>query len=197
MLNSLSERIADFLLCQKCFEDEMLPVYVYGVKVFLSSLIGVVLVLVTSCILGVFESGVLFLLTFVILRQFTGGLHCDSYIACNVTTVITFIVTVVLKDIIISTSFCNEILGLTIIISFVITAIFSPVSHPNKKIDKKDRLKYRLISLGILMLHVVIVLLCNQWFSSEIIIVTDFISSIYIIFGLIKNKRERRNDYET
>ncbi len=71
MLNSLSERIADFLLRQKCFEDEMLPAYAYGVKVFLSSLIGVVLVLMTSCILGVFDSGVLFLLTFIILRQFT------------------------------------------------------------------------------------------------------------------------------
>ena len=188
MLNSLSERIADFLLRQKCFEDEMLPVYVYGVKVFLSSLIGVVLVLVTSCILGVFESGVLFLLTFIILRQFTGGLHCDSYVACNVTTVITFIVTVLFKDIIIHTTSCNVILGMMIIISFIITAIFSPVSHPNKQIEQKDRLKFRYVSLGILVLHIAIVLLCNRWFSLEIIIVTDFISSIYIVFGLIKNK---------
>ncbi|MBE6735097.1 MAG: hypothetical protein E7563_07145 [Ruminococcaceae bacterium] len=191
MLNSLSERIADFLLRQKCFEDEMLPVYVYGVKVFLSSLIGVVLVLVTSCILGVFESGVLFLLTFIILRQFTGGLHCDSYVACNVTTVITFIVTVLFKDIIIHTTSCNVILGMMIIISFIITAIFSPVSHPNKEIEQKDRLKFRYVSLGILILHIAIVLLCNRWFSLEIIIVTDFISSIYIVFGLIKNKTRK------
>jgi len=191
MLNSLSERIADFLLRQKCFEDEMLPVYVYGVKVFLSSLIGVVLVLVTSCILGVFESGVLFLLTFIILRQFTGGLHCDYYVACNVTTVITFIVTVLFKDIIIHTTSCNVILGMMIIISFIITAIFSPVSHPNKEIEQKDRLKFRYVSLGILILHIAIVLLCNRWFSIEIIIVTDFISSIYIVFGLIKNKTRK------
>ncbi len=188
MLNSLPERIADFLLRQKCFEDEMLPVYVYGVKVFLSSLIGAVLVLVTSCILGVFESGVLFLLAFIILRQFTGGLHCDSYVACNVTTVITFIVAVIFKDIIIHTTSCNVILGMMIIISFIITAVFSPVSHPNKEIEQKDRLKFRYVSLGILIIHIAIVLLCNRWFRLEIIIVTDFISSIYMVFGLIKNK---------
>ncbi len=196
MLNSLSEHIADFLLRQKCFEEEMLPVYVYGIKVFLSSVIGVALVLITSCILGAFESGFLFLLTFIILRQFTGGLHCNSYIACNITTVLTFVLALILKHFVVMVPYSNYILCLMMIVSIIITSIFAPVSHPNKEIEAKDRMKFRFISLGILLIHIVITVICSNWFSTEIIVTTDFLSGVYIIIGLIKNNKERRKQYE-
>lgn len=197
MLNSLSEHIADFLFRQKCFDEEMLPVYIYGTKVFLSSLFGVILVITTGIIFGEFVSGLLFLFSFIGLRLFTGGLHCNSYTACNVTTVVTFVIAVLLSKVITTISFNHYILFAMMITTVTIVSLLAPVSHPNKEIVQKDRLKFRLISIGILLLHTVIIIFLNNILNTEIIVITDFISSIYIILGLIKNKNERSKNYET
>ena len=87
-------------------------------------------------------------------------------------------------------------LCLMMVASILVVAILAPVSHPNKKIAQKDRMKFRLISIGIIIIHIVIVLSLRDLISTEVIIITDFISGIYIIVGLIKNKKERRKIYE-
>lgn len=197
MLHSLSERIADFLLRQKCFEEEMLPVYIYGVELFLSSVLGVVLVILSGCLLGEFISSIVFLLSFIILRLFTGGFHCNSYFKCNLSLVLTFVAVILLKDLYKFVPFQEFVLGFMMLSSLLITMLFSPVSHPNKEISKKDRVKFRLIALGVLLVHIAVIFVFSEFIGAEVIVITDFISGIYVIVGLIKNKRERSNDYET
>ena len=100
MLNSLARRIANFILTQKSIEENMFSIYIYGIELLISSVLGVLLVVVVGLVLGRFIDSLLFLLSFIFLRKYTGGLHCNSYMACNVMTVLTFVVAVELAGLI-------------------------------------------------------------------------------------------------
>ncbi len=197
MLNTLSKRIADFLFRQKCFDEELLPVYVYGVELFLSSLLGVGLVLALGLLLNEFICSIVFLLSFIILRLFTGGFHCNSYFKCNLSLVITSLVVTILKNIIVYAPVKDTIFFIMIVLSFLITILLAPISHPNKTISQKESVKFKIISLLILCIHTTIAFIFKEAEFVNILILTDFISSIYIIIGLIKNIRERSKFYET
>jgi len=192
MLHSLSKNIADFLLRQKCFDKTLLPVYIYGVELFLSSLLGVTLVLCCSLLLRSFMCGVLFLLAFIFLRLFTGGLHCNTYLACNTVMVATFIGTVALYRIISSCGQSGIICSVMMTLTLIITLVFAPVINPNKDVPTYHQRRCKLIAISMLIAHFIIYVVLNRYISTEIIIITDFISVVYIIIGLIKNKIERR-----
>lgn len=197
MLNSLSKRIAGFLLSQNCFEEELLPVYVYGTELFLSSLLGVFLVIIASLITGSLQNGILFLLAFIFLRLFTGGLHCNSYVTCNTVMVLTFLSAVITENLISRLPYSETLYCLMMVLSVTATIIFAPVSNPNKEIPQSQKRKYSLISSAILLAHFILHTALSRYIGTEIIIVTDFISSAYIIIGLLKNKTERRISHET
>lgn len=191
MLHSLSENIADFLLRQKCFDETLLPVYIYGVELFLSSLLGVTLVLCCSLLFRSFQYGVLFLVSFIFLRLFTGGLHCNTYLACNTVMVATFIGAVLSSKLISSSEYSNIICSIMMTFTITVTLVFAPVVNPNKDVSPGHQRRCRLIALVMLIAHFIIYVALNRYISMEIIIVTDFISAAYIIIGLIKNKIER------
>lgn len=197
MLYSLSKHIAGFLLSQKCFEKSLLPVYIYGTELFLSSLLGVILVMTASVLTGNVLNGILFLLSFIFLRLFTGGLHCNSYFLCNTVMVLTFLSVITIKSLAELTGFSEAIYCLMMIFSLTVTVILAPVSNPNKEIPQKEKQKYRLISGVILLSHFILHMILNGYIGTGTVIVTDFFTGVFIIIGIIKNNTERRNHRET
>lgn len=196
MLYTLSKNIADFLYNQKCFEKELTPLYTYGIQLLISSVLGVILVLTAGILTCNFLNAILFLLAFIFLRKFTGGLHFNSYATCNLVTVLSFLASSSLVKLISSWQYSQTFYCFMAVISIAVTLIFAPVSNPNKRISLSDKKYFRLISVTILFVHFGIHVVSQGILSTEIIIVTDFISSAYIIIGLIKNKTERRLDRE-
>ena len=191
MLSFLSSKITDFLLSQKTIDKEMKQVYIYGTELFLSSVLSVFLVILVGLIIGRFWDALLFLFSFIFLRKYTGGLHCNSYTSCNAITVLTFMVAVKISKLINNLS--NKILFFVLMSVFIVFVILllTPVSNPNKPILSQDRIKYKTIALVMFSFHLCVMILFKNYISIEIIIVTDFISCVYVILGLIKNKKER------
>ncbi len=196
MLYTLSKHIAGFLFNQLSFEKELMPLYIYGIQLLLSSILGVTLVLLAGILTHNLINSILFLLAFIFLRKFTGGLHFNSYITCNTVTVLTFLTSAAAEKYITSQSYSQCIFCVMMIFSITVTLIFAPLSNPNKEITHGEKRRFRLISLLILLTHFGVFIISTGIISTEIIIVTDFISSAYIIIGLIKNKTERRLDRE-
>ena len=197
MLNRLSENIADFIFSQGCFERKLLPVYSYGISLFISSLLGVVLVLSAGILTGNFLKAVLFLLAFIFLRLYTGGLHFNSFILCNTITTLTFLAALTAENFISQLKESNIVYSAFMLFSVTVTLTLSPVSHPNKPLSFQDKRRFRLISALILLAHYLLYTILKGIIGTEIIIVTDFISSAYIIIGLLKNTKERRDFDET
>ena len=76
-------------------------------------------------------------------------------------------------------------------VTLVMIIGLAPVENPNKPIEDKDKTKFKLISLLIYFLHISAYFVLKYLFETDadIIIITDFISSILMIIGIINNRR--------
>lgn len=163
MLNRLSESIALFLLNRQCFEEEELDVYVYGIELVFSSTIGVLLILVLSIVFSMLWEGALFFVAFTLLRSFTGGYHCYSYLRCNMLYVGTFLICVLLyRWLVPITPVVWAVTVPSLLLSGGIVIKFSPVEHENKPLGtvqkKSCRKKAIVVYIGIAFAAVTLLL---------------------------------------
>lgn len=191
MLHTLSNNIAEFLLSKNCFEKDNLNIYVYGTELVISSMIGAMIVFLLSVLTNSLLTGLLFYLSFNMLRAYTGGLHCKTYLKCNITFAVVFMTCLITDYFVKTVYFRINLLMLIVVLTFVTIVVLSPVENPNKPIEDKDRKKYRIISLLILISHIAFFFLseCLFDYKADIIIITDFITSILMVIGFILNRR--------
>lgn len=196
MLHSLSKNIADFLLSKKCFDEDSKCVYVYGTELILSSLIGILTILILSIVFNCFAKGLLFYLSFYTLRSYAGGLHCNTHLKCNLTFIAVFIICIFSDKFLQAFKYSTIVIVSMIIVSAVIIAFFAPIENIHKPIDKNQRKKFKLISLGIYTLHIALYFVLNFVFNSgaEMIIITDFLVAISMIIGMFSNARRCNNE---
>ncbi len=139
MLHSLSRNIAVFL-----FDDNdkfPLEVYIYGIEICLSSLIGIIAILIISFMIGRFFEGILYIITLFIIRSCTGGYHAQTYFKCNLIYIFSYLCTIKFYNflseqyLIFNNYFCLIIM----IISIIIVWLYAPVENVNKKINEKSK----------------------------------------------------------
>lgn len=191
MLHTLSKNIADFLLSKDCFEEENLSIYIYGTELVISSAIGALLILTLSLITNNLITGLLFYISFNTLRAYIGGLHCKTYLKCNTTFVFVFMFCLISESFIKDYMYRQAVLLLIVTATLAMITILAPIENPNKPIAETDRKKYKIISIIIYILHLALYFMLTYMFAvnADIIIITDFISSVLMIIGLINNRR--------
>lgn len=195
MLHRLSETIAFFLLSKQCFEEEELDVYVYGVELIFSSAIGVLLILVLSIVFSTLWEGLLFFVAFTLLRSFTGGYHCYSYLRCNMLYVGTFLICVLLyRWLVPITPAVWAVTVLSLLLSGGIVIKFSPVEHENKPLDaaqkKSCRKKAIAVYVGIAVAAVALLLTgIRQAFMLPLVL--DIVAAAMLCEICSRRKRRR------
>ena len=82
------------------------------------------------------------------------------------------------------------------VVSFIIMAIFSPVENENKKIDKSDRLKFKIISISITFIEIILSMFIyyETGFDSVLAVLpTIIVVDVAILVEIIL--KERRKSY--
>lgn len=80
MLNNIATKISNIII-QKCqLSSDLIKIYTYGCELLISTGLGMMSVFLISCLLGRPLSGIIFLIVFVSLRLFCGGLHASTYL---------------------------------------------------------------------------------------------------------------------
>lgn len=97
MLNKMSCILAKKLI--KFSQPEKEAIYVYGLELIISTVIGLVSILLISALLSDVRSGIVFIFTFVPLRLFSGGYHAMTYRKCFIISNFSYLVILFLKDI--------------------------------------------------------------------------------------------------
>lgn len=82
MLTKISNKITDFMIKNSTVARYSKDVYVYGVELILSTCLCFAGILLSSYLLSVIPSAIIFICIFAPLRTFTGGYHASSYIKC-------------------------------------------------------------------------------------------------------------------
>ena len=147
MICQISEKILKFTSEHLDISPEMKDVYQYGIEITISSMLNVTLVLLCSLILGNVLAGLLYLFIFIFLRSFTGGYHATTYFRCNLTIVLTFIITFFAYYVISGCQFSIYICGTLTAVSFIPIVLFSPVPNKHKQLGDKQRKNSYILSI--------------------------------------------------
>ncbi|PWN00196.1 MAG: hypothetical protein DBX37_02580 [Massilioclostridium sp.] len=187
-MEHISQKVVAYFLRNNVITEDEQDIYQYGIKLIISNVLGVVLILLAGVILNQFWFAVVHLVCMITVRIYSGGFHADTYIVCNSSSVITFLlvcgVTVWLPPKIWLWSaiiFC--------IVALIIAFYLSPVEHPNKPFTKKQGRKYRMISLTMMVLLSIsaIILTIYRIQIGVCIAATLLAISILMIAGIMKN----------
>lgn len=138
MLHTLSKRIAFFL-----FKDGQYPieVYVYGLELIISSLVGEMIVLFLGLMLDRLMETLIFILLIKYIRIYSGGFHAKTYIVCNIVFISSYFFSVLVCYKLRSVP-SNIILGLmiiTVVIAIGAMIKFAPIENKNKPIPVERR----------------------------------------------------------
>lgn len=133
------------LVKSKTISEEDSDLYLYALKVVTRGVINFLAVIVMGLAFGMLKESLVIFGTFFILRKFVGGLHAEKYLICFFSSLAIFAVCLIAvryADFISILSF-----GVLTSISFIMIAMFSPVKHPNKIMDDKEIVIYKIISI--------------------------------------------------
>lgn len=181
--------IIRFLVNNKAInqDEDEIAFYRYGIEISLSSIIGVILILLLGVFFKDIAASLIYLSMFILIRTITGGFHASTYIKCNLLTSSGFII--VLYASLLMNGYINRlfILG-AYILSIAIIIYKAPVENNNKPISNNKRKVFKIISVFIYAVLFVINynILNDKTTKDEIMLFT----ALLIIFLILIKKEE-------
>ena len=195
MLENVSKSITNSLRKKGIVLDEFADVYQYGFELLLSFLVSTGLIIIAGIILNRFIETLVFLLVFISLRSFTGGFHAMKYWICTVSTFGVYSLVMIVSSCV-SVNF--HVFYILFLFGSIILYIKAPVENPNKELTKKQKSKYKWISLalffGLLLIGYVFVK-SNSAVSSTICF--TLIIDLTLMFVRTPKKKDFRNESES
>lgn len=148
MIKKISGQIINSVLANqanKKFDEYYAEVYKYGLEVLISGFASILSVLLIATLVRDVLIGIIYLFAFIPLRQFTGGFHANSYLKCNIYSIIAFLVVLLFVEFIfpLMPLVLLEILSLSL---YVFILCFAPVSNKNKLISKRQKRFCKILS---------------------------------------------------
>lgn len=181
MFKQLADGIVGFLLKQNVVSEEEKPIYIYGCELIISSIFGILLILVAGVLTNRILESVCYLLCLIPLRQLTGGYHADSYFRCNLIFILCYIG-------VCSLSYFSEsliiriILFIMMVISWFIIKKYAPIDSEKKRIDSENR-DYLNRKSQVLCLIIIMVALAGSFVSLRLY--TICASTLSIVAGAV------------
>ncbi|WP_143003197.1 accessory gene regulator B family protein [Butyrivibrio sp. INlla14] len=177
------------------FNDEEMEVAIYGLKrlgMFTASLIVVLIIgIIMDNVKGVF----LFLVLFIPLRIFAGGLHMPKLWICAITSALLIVgVAYVLNCA--DYTLLHQTLCLAIaILSAVQIILLAPVDTANKPLFKEEKIRYKKISIIITMMETALFFsnFINDLFKMLIFMVLVIEGFYLTVQKVVNYMREKRN----
>lgn len=178
------------------FSDDELEIAVYGLKrvgMFIGSLIvAAVIGCLTKETSGIF----LFLLLFIPLRIFAGGLHLPSLVSCGVlSSGLLLMVAIILKSF--GMSFTpGKTLSACALMSFIIIAFLAPVSTGNKVLFEKEKRRFKTISVIISSIELGLFFIAKTCTKLQLLILIVLVteSLFLLIQTCINTVQKKHND---
>lgn len=193
MIGSIAQRITAKMVELKIVDSADEDCYIYGLELLLAKSVVIATIFVISIIIDAVIPSLLFTFLYILLRQYTGGFHCQTAEKCILLSILIYVIfAIISKTDILYKHFVVTISIL--VVSYIVILIFSPLADANKEIDEDEVIKYRKISIyiGSAMLFVTIIsyitgarsIFTSVYFS----LIAD---AILLLIAIIKKRRKR------
>lgn len=186
VLNRISNELASVLLKKAKKTQYDREVYVYGLELIISTLAGMLSILAVSTMLSDITAGLVFLFSFVPLRLFTGGYHASTYGKCFLVSNISYIVLILINNLIWKTVGIGAWVALFVVISLYI-AHNAPQVNVHQNINLNKRKRSNRIVKNILVLDVIWIAYLG-FHHYELMCVAILSVCLVAVFMLLTNK---------
>lgn len=150
MISNLSSFLADKIFLNKDANEDERELYVYGLFMFLSHFIYLVLVCIFGCLLKCVAESIIFYFTFYQIRRFAGGYHAKTELRCGICSLtLMFLSIIAIK---LSRYYNLQILFYCSLIAVITIFIIAPLDTPEKPLTEKELQYFRKKSRVILLL---------------------------------------------
>lgn len=194
MISHISEQILKYLLRSNVINDsnDEKEYYRYGIEITVSSLLNVILIIFIGILFQSVIESIIFLIFFMLIRQFTGGFHADTYFKCNFSFCISFISVLMMYHF----TEENVTVWISVLISVLCIAIIliaCPIENINKPIPKHKRKFHKCLAVilgtGYGITGTILIALSNKY--GVLIVYTLVLVTLLIIAAIIKERRRK------
>ena len=140
MFQSLANMLVQQLIRYGMIESQEAEIYRYGFEILIYFIVNVLIAFVLGGIFGEWIGTGLFLGCYCTLRQFTGGYHAKNYLLCTLTLTLILIHYLSFLEI-------RWLIVVGLGLSFYTIYRLAPLEHPNKPLQREEKVYYRKISL--------------------------------------------------
>lgn len=155
MISIVAEKIYNYLDQNKCINKEK-DIYIYGLKLFVSTCIGTGILLFIGLISNHFIEAIIFEIIISSSRSIMGGYHAKTHTTCIISYVGMFIIGIIWLNYHVFNF--EEIFGLSII-SIITTVFLSPIENVNKILSIKKKKLYKVYSMLYSLIYINIMLI--------------------------------------
>lgn len=192
MIQRFSKMILEYLLKSNVIEntDTDKEYYQYGIEITISSLLNIFLILVIGTVTRSFFESIIFLICVIIIRQFTGGFHADTYLKCNLIFCISFIAVLILYYA--TAKYLSTYIS--ILITFVCVSIIllnCPIEHINKSIPSNKKNVHKTVAALLGTVYGAIGTLLTAFSNryGALVIYTLSLVTVLVIAAIVKERR--------
>ena len=187
MLNRIAVSLSKKLLSCNTISEEIFDIYVYGLELLISSLFSTTVVLLIGILSGCILQTIAFLITFILLRSFTGGFHANTYLLCSVVTFSTFTIVLLLSKFVSVPFYAYLILAVS---GLGIITWVAPVENPNKVLTASKKLRCKITSIVLFVILIFVGIFTTELLPSvSNAIFFTLLADIILLF--IKNKKRK------
>lgn len=160
--------------------------YVYGWEIILLTLVEISNILIIGICTNSLYNAIIFLVTFVLVRKYTGGYHANTCLKCNIC-----LATIYLLNLYVTLNYKVDVIPLiaiTLLSGLIIIYRIGPIENKNKKLNDNQKKSNKKISLFLYFFSCIVSFLFIQ--ISLHMSITIIITLIEILVLMLIAKRE-------
>ncbi len=191
MIGVFSQKIVSCFIKQQVIDKGDEELYVYGVFVLLSKLFFLLVAVICGAVAGVLFHSVIFIVAFMVLREYAGGYHASTETRCEISTSLSIAGCVGVIKLLEATE-VKPLLLIPGIIFIVVIFMLSPLDSPEKpltKADKKHFSKLTGITLAVIFLLMLTGTVLKMTLLFSPCLTSLAFESVLLIAGRIKEKK--------
>ena len=184
--------IVNFFIRKNIFPEEQREIYQYGFELWVSSAIGILVVLAIGIISGRFWESIIFYIVFCFTRLFSGGFHAPTYLLCKLTFASVLILVLALDWLL--CDIVDYYWYVLYLYSFIIICRFAPVENSNKKLTEHEKVRSKVICIVEMMMYPFVMLMLNNLNSElyHIVALTLFSVANLMLLGIFYERRKKQ-----
>lgn len=189
MLTQISDKLAVFFLQRDLIKASHQRIIAYGLTLMISTILNIMLIVFLGFFLNRLSDALVFLVVFIVLRQFSGGYHASTYLKCCIVLCSSFGAVLLFRQIF---SRQMEMMLVALVLSLVTFLMFAPIGDINKPIrpEKQRVAKIKCLVVLFCIFGLAIILYAQKSILCLSVSGTAFMTAILILVKKIRSREE-------